>query len=342
VIISIRLLILVCLLLCRSTYADDRAKAFTLAPEHVAIVVNSNDPLSVQIGEYYRKQRGIPHANLVALALPKDSSNLPATLFNTLYTQTLEQIPTGIRVFALAWATPYRVDCMSITSAFAFGFDRAFCAVGCTPTRANPYAGSDSRDPLTDFNIRPAILLAARTLEDAKALIDRGVAADGSDPVGHVFLLDSPDVVRNSRARHYASIQRHFADRIPLHVERAETIQGRRNVLMCFTGSEHLPGLADNSFLPGAIADHLTSFGGMLTDSTQASALRWLEAGATGSYGTVVEPCNIPQKFSHPGVLMQHYFQGETLIEAYWKSVVMPGQGVFIGEPLARPFGEVP
>jgi hypothetical protein len=27
------------------------------------------------------------------------------------------------------------------------------------------------------------------------------------------------------------------------------------------------------------------------------------------------------------------------LIEAYWKSVRMPGQGIFIGEPLARPFG---
>jgi hypothetical protein len=38
---------------------------------------------------------------------------------------------------------------------------------------------------------------------------------------------------------------------------------------------------------------------------------------------------------------MAHYLQGETLIEAYWKSVQMPGQGVFIGEPLARPFAGV-
>ena len=36
---------------------------------------------------------------------------------------------------------------------------------------------------------------------------------------------------------------------------------------------------------------------------------------------------------------MAHYLSGETLIEAYWKSVRMPGQGVFVGEPLARPFG---
>jgi hypothetical protein len=69
------------------------------------------------------------------------------------------------------------------------------------------------------------------------------------------------------------------------------------------------------------------------------SALEWLKAGATGSYGTVVEPCNHLGKFPHPGILMTWYAEGNTLIEAYWKSVAWPGEGVFIGEPLARPFG---
>ena len=35
---------------------------------------------------------------------------------------------------------------------------------------------------------------------------------------------------------------------------------------------------------------------------------------------------------------MKHYLNGETLIEAYWKSVKMPGQGLFVGEPLASPY----
>jgi hypothetical protein len=38
---------------------------------------------------------------------------------------------------------------------------------------------------------------------------------------------------------------------------------------------------------------------------------------------------------------MAHYLNGEALVEAYWKSVLMPGQGVFVGDPLARPFGGV-
>ena len=70
------------------------------------------------------------------------------------------------------------------------------------------------------------------------------------------------------------------------------------------------------------------------------SVLRWLAAGATGSYGAVVEPCNFPQKFPNPEVLIRRYLDGDTLIEAYWKSVAWPGQGLFVGEPLARPFGK--
>jgi hypothetical protein len=70
------------------------------------------------------------------------------------------------------------------------------------------------------------------------------------------------------------------------------------------------------------------------------SAFQFLVAGATGSFGTVVEPCAYQQKFPDPAVLIPHYFGGETLIEAYWKSVDWPAEGIFIGEPLARPFGE--
>jgi uncharacterized protein (TIGR03790 family) len=91
--------------------------------------------------------------------------------------------------------------------------------------------------------------------------------------------------------------------------------------------------------VPGALADHLTSFGGMLDgQGGQMSAQAWIASGATASYGTVSEPCAHPQKFPHPQVLLLHYLQGATAIEAYWKSVAWPQQGVFIGDPLAAPF----
>ena len=43
------------------------------------------------------------------------------------------------------------------------------------------------------------------------------------------------------------------------------------------------------------------------------SSLRWLAAGATGNYGTVVELCN----FSHPGIVLQPYLQDRTLLKNY-------------------------
>ena len=96
-----------------------------------------------------------------------------------------------------------------------------------------------------------------------------------------------------------------------------------------------------NQFVSGAIADHLTSVGGVLFGGSQMSILRWLEAGATASYGTVVEPCAFPQKFPHPAIVIDRYTRGEALIEAYWKSVAWPGQGLFVGEPLATPYAGI-
>jgi hypothetical protein len=128
---------------------------------------------------------------------------------------------------------------------------------------------------------------------------------------------------------------------IPTEIVETNALENKRDVMFYFTGLTQVPSLDSNTFLPGAIGDHLTSAGGILFGGSQMSSLRWLEAGATGSYGAVVEPCNFPNKFPVPGVVMARYLQGETLIEAYWKSVQMPGQGIFIGEPLARPFAGI-
>jgi hypothetical protein len=53
----------------------------------------------------------------------------------------------------------------------------------------------------------------------------------------------------------------------------------------------------------------------------------------------VVEPCNYTGKFPNPRIVLPRYYRGETLLEAYWKSVSAPGEGLFVGEPLARPWG---
>jgi uncharacterized protein (TIGR03790 family) len=227
---------------------------------------------------------------------------------------------------------------MSITSAFALGFDPSWCAEGCKTTRLSEYYNATTTRPWTDMGIRPAMMLAAVNFAEAKKLVDRGVRADGTLPRGHVYLVETSDKHRSVRAALYPDVEKAFGASLPVHWEKTDAIRRQTNILFYFTGKTHVDDIDSNHYLPGAMADHLTSAGGNLSGGGQMSALRWLEAGATGSYGTVVEPCNFIAKFPNPAVAILHYVQGNTLLEAYWKSVAMPGQGVFIGEPLAQPF----
>jgi uncharacterized protein (TIGR03790 family) len=311
--------------------------AAALAPRQVAVVINRADPHSVEIGEHYARRRNIPRANVVTVTMPVGRGEITRQEFEAAKAQMDAHLPAAVQALALAWTTPFRVDCLSITSAFAFGFDPAYCAEGCRPTKQSPYFNSNSTTPFQDFGLRPAMLLAGTTVAGARALIDRGVASDGSFPHGTAYLLSTSDRARNSRASRYPLVDKLG---LPLRVEhlQADELRDRQDVLFYFTGIGVVAGLETLRFLPGAIADHLTSSGGVLTGHEQMSALRWIEAGATASYGTVVEPCNFPTKFPFPAVLIARYMIGETLIEAYWKSVAWPGQGVFIGEPLAAPF----
>ena len=310
-----------------------------LTPEQLGVIINDDDPLSIAIGNYYQLRRKIPAANVVHIRFSIGKSEMSPGEFAVLKSLVDERLPAAVQALALTWAAPYRVGCMSITAAFTFGYDVRYCAEGCKTTAASSYANSNTRKPFSTLGIRPTMMLAATSKRLAFELIERGIDADGSAPNGAAYLIETSDAARSVRKVLFPGVQQAFGTLLPVHIEQAPALENAKDVMLYTTGSMVVPKLDSNHYLPGAIADHLTSFGGQLTDSSQMSALRWLEAGVTGSYGTVVEPCAFIQKFPNPQILLLHYLAGETLIEAYWKSVLMPGQGVFIGEPLARPYG---
>ncbi|MGX2038851.1 TIGR03790 family protein [Methylocaldum sp. MU1018] len=310
----------------------------TLGPRELAVIVNEADPSSIAIGGYYQKRRSIPDENVIRVSFPPGSDNLPRAQFESVK-QTVDKLtPSRVQAYALAWMAPYRVDCMSMTSAFAFGFDQAYCSTKCGETKPSEYFHSASRAPYRDYGIRPAMMLAGRTVQDVRHLIDRGVASDHTYPAGTGYLVNTSDRHRTVRAATFDETIDKLGAAIRLRRVEADFISDKRDVLFYFTGRAKVPDLDTLSFVPGAMADHLTSFGGRLTESAQMSSVRWLEAGATASYGTMAEPCNITSKFPYPAVAIWHYLEGDTVLEAYWKSVARPGEGVFIGEPLAAPF----
>jgi len=156
-------------------------------------------------------------------------------------------------------------------------------------------------------------------------------------PATAYFLVTS-EKVRNSRAAFFPPAGTIAARKLATQPMQADVLEGAKDIMIYETGMAEVAKLDTLGFVPGALADHLTSLGGDLLGDEQMSILRWLEAGATASYGTVSEPCNHWQKFPNPAVLLKHYVQGNSAIEAYWKSVAWPTQGVFIGEPLAAPY----
>jgi uncharacterized protein (TIGR03790 family) len=338
--LSLRILLLRGLVACLLLPAIAAAASSAINPRNLAVIANTADPLSVAIANYYVRVWHVPKSNLVRVKFDSHRDEIPPAEFEALSTSVKRNTNVHIQAYALTWARPYRVGCMSITSAFAFGFQEKFCSRGCALTARNPYFdAAASKVPYDDFGMRITMSIAAVDFDHAKALIDRGVKASAQPPPGGTaYLAQTPDAERNVRSKEYPLAERIAAHEFGFHVAPAQPGDQPRDVMFYFTGTARVDKLDAFGFLPGAIADHLTSFGGMLTNSSQMSSLRWLEAGATGSYGTVVEPCNFLTKFPDVPVLLAHYLAGDTLIEAYWKSVAMPGQGIFIGDPLATPF----
>jgi uncharacterized protein (TIGR03790 family) len=104
-----------------------------LQARHLGVVVNESDPVSVAISEYYVQRRGVPRANVARIRLPSGRPGLSRRDFETARAALEAQLPAGIEALLLTWVQPYRVECMSITAAFAMGYLEEACA-RCEPT----------------------------------------------------------------------------------------------------------------------------------------------------------------------------------------------------------------
>jgi uncharacterized protein (TIGR03790 family) len=314
-----------------------RVSAEGLGPAQLGVLYNLDDPSSRAIAVFYAERRGVPSENLLGLHLGS-SNALPPDVFAPLRQRALDDLPTAVESLALVWSRPYAVGCMSITSAFAAGYRPAFCPSECGRTPRNPLFDAEGWLPADTVGWWPAMLLPTHDPQLARQLIERGLAADGGAPSGTVYLVRTPDGNRNVRAATYRAAESLLEGRVRYRELSTPIAADVDAALAYFTGAAHVDELTRVHFVAGAVADHLTSSGGVLFGGTQTSVLEWLRQGATASYGSVSEPCNFLSKFPDPTVLLRHYLRGETVLEAYWKSVDMPGQGLFIGEPLARPY----
>lgn len=183
------------------------------------------------------------------------------------------------------------------------------------------------------------------SLQDILDLVQRSAAADGTHPAGTVYLMETTDPARSGpRDGSYpkevldiiadgGQAQHLFAD-LPL---------GNHDCVGIMTGRATLDiDGADFTLLPGSFADHLTSFAGRFDTTSQTKMSRWIAKGASGTAGTVEEPCNYSGKFPHAGT-HQLIHGGLTLGEAWLRRLTyLPFQNQFYGDPLTAPYGYFP
>ena len=172
----------------------------------------------------------------------------------------------------------------------------------------------------------------------------RSVAADGAWPKGTIYYLENGDIRSTTRQWGFLSAARRLKQ---LGVA-AEVLQGvlpqkKADVAGAMIGAADFNWKSSGStILPGAICEHLTSFGGSMQESGgQTPISELLRYGAAGSSGTVTEPYAIQNKFPTP-FLHVYYASGCTLAEAFYQSVRGPYQLLIIGDPLCRPWAAIP
>ncbi len=327
-----------CLFGCLAAHAQERPNN-TIDARHLALVVNDADPSSELVAAYYQTAHHIPAHNIIHVSLNPTQAKLSIVAFEALLHTLNTKLQPEHHAVLFVWHSPYQVECQSLTSAFTLGVDPNICAKTCTPSQPSRYFNQPNNRVLNHYGMRLSMLLPTQEIDVATKIIDSGVRSQQGIFKSKAYYLTTSDKARNSRALYFPKDGLSFkGSGLSVVNQHAEHLMDVHDIMIYQTGAAHVQHLPTLSFLPGALADHLTSFGGQLSGDGQMSLLAWLRAGATASYGTVSEPCNYWQKFPNPSVLLRWYVSGDTAIEAYWKSVAWPAQGLFVGDPLAQPF----
>ncbi|HWX21048.1 MAG TPA: TIGR03790 family protein [Candidatus Binatia bacterium] len=321
---------------------------------NTVVIVNQNSTNSIELGNYYCERRQVPPGNLLRIYWPGTNTVWTSSDFQTNLLQPLltmlaaRQLTNQVDYVVLSMDIPFQtingstID--STTTALFYGLKPDTNGVQSV---VNSYAYSEAIFRLAQPATAPGYsflctMLTAGSLDQAKQLVDQGVSSDATFPSQPVVLEKTSDPQRNGRYSEFdnASFNVGIVGRSWVVRTNSDGPPAPLPVLGYQTGLANF-SLAPNTFAPGAMADSLTSFGGIIFGpNSQTSLLAFIAAGAAGSYGTVSEPYSDPTKFPNP----QDYFyqaRGFSLAECYYQSVSAPFLGLVVGEPLAAPFAQL-
>jgi hypothetical protein len=174
--------------------------------------------------------------------------------------------------------------------------------------------------------------------------LKRAVAADGTKPQGTIYFMQNDNIRSNVRDACFAGVAAEINKLgVRAVVAKGSIPRGAPDVMGLMAGVDIFDWSKSGSTIrPGAICEHLTSYGGdMATGAFQTPLSEFLRHGAAGSSGTVKEPGAIQAKFPLPS-LQLHYARGSSLAEAFYQSITSPFQLLIVGDPLCQPWAKFP
>ena len=181
------------------------------------------------------------------------------------------------------------------------------------------------------------------TEQEALDQLQASIGADGSNPEG-TFYFSLGKGVRNATRK---SQIKPVVKTLKAMGKKAVTLKSdlpedAPDVCGLLTGTSKFDFASSGSkIVPGAICEHLTSYGGRLSVPTQTKLSELIRYGAAGSSGTVTEPHAVAAKFPH-AMIHVHYARGCSLAESFYQSVAGPFQLLIVGDALCQPYASRP
>ncbi len=182
------------------------------------------------------------------------------------------------------------------------------------------------------------------SVDEATRYLTTSAGADGTFPTGTIYFTKTADIRSTSRQDEFAPAMEALAKLgVRSRVVTTPMPMGAGDVMGLMSGTPDFSWPSTRSkILPGAICDNFTSYGGIMSEgSGQTPLTEFLRYGAAGSAGTVLEPYSIAHKFASPNIFV-HYARGCTLAESYYQSLFGPAQVLIVGDPLCRPWANIP
>lgn len=182
------------------------------------------------------------------------------------------------------------------------------------------------------------------TVEEILSYLKRAVSADGTRPTGTIYFLRNKNIRSRTRDACFPFVASQINQLgVRAVVDQGTIPRGATDVMGLMAGVEEFDwSKSGSTILPGAICEHLTSFGGVMkADGYQTPLSEFLRHGAAGASGTVREPHAVQAKFPLP-TLQLHYARGASLAEAFYQSVTGPYQLLIVGDPLCQPWAKFP